>query len=175
MRTLFLLCLLGAAQVASAQRFGYFNSQLILEKMPEYQESQQELEKLTTVWRAEVEKKQIGVDSMKIAFQAEELLMTNEMKRERMERIRKKEDELREYQNNAFGYEGLLFKKQQDLIKPLQDRIFEAVEKVCKKRRLAFMFDKAGDLVMIYTDPRHNYTDYVLEELDLGDPVDTPR
>jgi outer membrane protein len=106
------------------------------------------------------------------SLQAEEVLLTKEMRDERITAIRKRETEVKEYQKKIFGFEGLFFLKKKELVKPIQDRVFEAVEKVAKEHRLQFVFDKSGELVMIYTDPIHDYTDYVLEELGLGDPID---
>jgi outer membrane protein len=100
------------------------------------------------------------------------VLLTEEMKQERMEQIRKKETELKEYQHKVFGFSGLLFLKKQELIKPIQDKVWDAVDKVAKQNNLAIVFDKSGELVMIYTDPRFDYTDFVLDELGLGDPSD---
>ena len=77
--------------------------------------------------------------------------------------------EVKEYQKQIFGFDGLYFLKKKELIKPVQDQVFDAVEKVAKNNRLQIVFDKSGDLVMIYTDPIHDYTDYVLEELGLGE------
>ncbi|GAB4340287.1 MAG: OmpH family outer membrane protein [Flammeovirgaceae bacterium] len=158
-----------------AQNFGYIDSQVIIEKLPEYKEAQEQIEKLTQTWLGEIEQMRKSLDSLRNDYRAEEILLTQEMKQERLKVIEAKEKDLRDFQNKAFGYEGLLFLKRQELIKPLQDKIAEACEKVARKKKLAFLFDKSGDLVMIYTDPRHNYTEYVLEELDLGDPADTPR
>jgi outer membrane protein len=99
-------------------------------------------------------------------------LLTDEMKRERTAAIQKKEAELKEYQKKVFGFGGLFFLKKQELIKPIQDKVWDAVDKVAKQNNLAIVFDKAGELVMIYTDPRYDYTDFVLDELGLGDPND---
>jgi outer membrane protein len=94
------------------------------------------------------------------------------MKNERLAEIAKKEEEVKEYHKKVFGVDGLLFLKKKELIKPIQDKVFEAVEKVAKEHRLQAVFDKSGELVLIYTDPTQDYTDYVLEELGLGDPND---
>jgi len=94
------------------------------------------------------------------------------MYEERQNEIKVKEEEVKEYQKKIFGFDGLFFLKKKELVKPVQDKVFEAVEKISKEHRLAIMFDKAGELVMIYTDPVHDYTDYVLDELELGDPSD---
>ncbi|MEN7550908.1 OmpH family outer membrane protein [Rapidithrix thailandica] len=171
--TLFLFFCLSA--VSFGQRFGYIDTQVILEKMPEYQEAEKELDRLAMNWQNEIDQMKKQLDSLKENYQAEEILLTPELKKEYLAEIKLKEDELREFQSNTFGYEGLLFLKRQELMKPIQDKLFKAAEKVAKQKKLSIVFDKAGDLVMLYTDPRHNYTDYVLEELGLGDPADTPR
>jgi len=155
---------------ANGQKFGYFDSEFVLSKMPEYSKAQGEIEQLTAGWQKEVEDMQRKVDELYRVFQAEQVLLTEEMKQERLDAIKKKEAEERDYQKKVFGFGGLLFLKKQELIKPLQDKVFDAVEKVCKANRLAILFDKSAELVMIYTDPRHDYTDFILEEL--GDPND---
>lgn len=176
MRTLLVSGLLWLlAWSAFAQRFGYIDSQVVIEKMPEYKEAMQEVENLTQNWLAEIQKRQDSLTRMKDEFAAEELLLTPEMREGRLKKITEMEVRLRQYQNNTFGYEGLLFIKRRELMKPLQDKVAEAVGKVARKKKLNFLFDKAGDIVMIFSDPRHNYTDYVLEELGLGDPADIPR
>jgi len=109
------------------------------------------------------------------SLQAEQVLLTEAMRKERTDAIKKKEAELKEYQKKVFGYGGLFFLKKQELIKPVQDKVWDAVDKVAKKNSLAIVFDKSGELVMIYTDPRYDYTDFVLEELGLGDPNDVVK
>ena len=155
-----------------SQKFGYVDTDYVLNKMPEYKEAQQEIDKLSKGWEEEIKEMARKIESMYSELQAEEVLLTAEMKKDRLTEIKGKEDELKAYQKKIFGFEGLFFLKKKELVKPVQDKVFDAIEKVCKDQRLAIMFDKAGDLVMIYTDPRHDYTDYVLEELGLGDPND---
>ena len=155
-----------------AQKFGYIDSEFILSKMPEYAKAQNEIETFSAAWQKEIEDMQRKVDGLYSIYQAEQVLLTEEMKQERQAEIKKKEIELKDYQKKVFGFGGLFFLKKQELIKPLQDKVFEAVSKVSKANRLAIVFDKAAELVMIYTDPRHDYTDFVLEELGLGDPND---
>lgn len=157
---------------AKAQKFGYINSDFILSKMPDYSKAQGEIDQLSAAWQKEIEEMQKKVEGLYSAYQAEQVLLTEEMKQERLDEMKKKEADLKEYQKKVFGFGGLFFLKKQELIKPLQDKVFDATEKVAKANRLAIIFDKAGELVMIYTDPRHDYTDFVLEELGLGDPND---
>lgn len=155
-----------------AQKFGYVDTDYILKKMPEFAQAQTEIDKLSTAWENEISVMSKDIEAMYNDLQAEEVLLTPEMKKERQALITKKEIELKAYQKKIFGFDGLLFLKKKELIKPVQDKVFEAVERVCRQQKLTIMFDKASDIVMIYTDPRHDYTDYVLEELGLGDPND---
>ena len=108
------------------------------------------------------------IEQLHRVYQAEEVVLTEPMKKKRQDEILKKEQDLKSYQNKQFGYEGQLFKKRQELTKPVQDKVFEAVEKVAKKKSLAAIFDKSGDLTLLYTNPAHDYTEFVLEELGLG-------
>lgn len=164
---LFAFCM--ASGTVFAQKFGYIDSKFILNKMDEYKQANAEIQQQAARWQAEIEEMRQEVEKLRKEYLAEEVLLTDDMKKERLDLIAKKDREAKEKQNKVFGFEGLYFLKKQELIKPLQDKIFEAVEKVCKKKKLAIMFDKAGDLVMIYTNPVHDYTDFVLEELGLGE------
>ncbi|MCR9249773.1 MAG: OmpH family outer membrane protein [bacterium] len=156
-----------------AQKFGYVDSDYILSKMPEYKEAQAEIEKLSQQWEQEIKEMYQRMEEMEAELKAEEVLLTKEMIDEREQEIDENWAEVQDYQKKVFGFEGLFFLKKKELIKPIQDAVFEAVEKVAKNNRLQIVFDKSGDLVMIYTDPIHDYTDYVLEELGLGDKNDT--
>lgn len=155
-----------------AQRFGYIDTDFILSKMPDHRKAQEEIDQLTEAWAKEVDDMNKEIKSMYNALQAEQVLLTEEMKNERTGAIAKKEEEMKEYQKKVFGFGGLLFLKKQELMKPVQDKVWDAVDKVAKQNNLAIVFDKAGELVMIYTDPRFDYTDFVLDELGLGDPND---
>jgi len=167
--------LLGMASVANAQKFGYVDTKYILEKMPEYSEAQSELDGLAKSWETEIQQMYSSIQSMYSTLKAEEVLMTEEMKEQRMSEIKVIEDSVVSYHTKVFGIDGLLFLKRKELVKPMQERVFESVEKVAKDHRLQIVFDKSGGLTMIYTNPIHDYTDFVLEELGLGDPNDTAQ
>ncbi|MFD1757906.1 OmpH family outer membrane protein [Rufibacter sediminis] len=152
----------------NAQRFGYIDSGFILQKMPAYANAQAEVEKLSQAWQKDIEGMRVELEKLQKSYQAEEILLTPDMKVKRQEELSRKETELREFQRKMFGFEGSLFKRRQELIRPAQDQLFEAVEKIVRQRGLNFMFDKSGDVVMLYTDPRHDYTEFVLEELGLA-------
>ena len=154
------------------QKFGYVNTEFVLNKMPAYQEAQQEVTTLAAQWQEEIQGMQQQIDEKYSELQVEEVLLTEEMRKERLEAIHEQEKTLKEYQQKVFGFEGLFYLKKEELVKPIQDEVFEAVGKVAKQNKLQIVFDKSGDLVMIYTDPIHDYTDYVLDELELGEPED---
>lgn len=153
-----------------AQKFGYVDSEFILSKVPAYAEAQKEIDKLSANWQKDIEGMYQNIDKMYKSYQAEEVLLTDEMKKKRQNEIVEKEKEVKEYQKKIFGFEGTVFKKRQELIKPVQDDVYDAIEKVAKKRQLQIVFDKSSELVMLYTNPVHDYTEYVLEELGLASP-----
>lgn len=160
--------LLAFVSGAQAQKFGWVDSEFIMNKMPEYAIAKQELEKVSQTWQKEIEAQKKDIDRLYRTYQAEEVVLTEAMKKKRQDEILLKENELKEYQNKHFGYEGLLFKKRQEFNKPVQDKVFEAIEKVAKKKQLAVIFDRSGDITMLYTNPAHDYTEFVLEELGLA-------
>lgn len=157
-----------SAQVSFAQKFGYVDSEFILSKMPAYNTAQKEVDKLSENWQKDIEARYKEIDRMYKSYQAEEVLLTEEMKKKRQNEIVDKEKEVKEYQKSIFGFEGQLFKKRQELIKPVQDQVYEAIEKVAKQKALQIVFDKSGGLVMLYTNPVHDYTEFVLEALGLA-------
>jgi outer membrane protein len=167
MRVFFAFILLLATFPVAGQKWGYVDTNYILSKIPEYKEAQDEINTLSLSWQEEIQNMYREINSLYDKLQAEEVLLTKEMKDERLAKIKEKEEEVREYHKKVFGFEGLFFLKKKELIKPVQDKVFEAVEKVAKDHRLQMVFDKSGELVLIYTDPIHDYTDYVLEELGL--------
>lgn len=160
----------GALVPAWGQKFGYIDTEFIMTKLPEYAQAQVELNKLSDTWQKEIEAQKKDLDKLYRTYQAEEVVLTEAMKKKRQDEILKKEQEIKAYETKQFGYEGQLFKKRIELNKPVQDKIFEAVEKVVKARKLDFMFDRNGDLTMLYANPTHDYTEFVLEEMGLGTP-----
>ena len=166
----FVILLLLFSKASFAQKFGYVDSEFILNKMPAYTTAQKEIDKLSANWQKDIEGMYQNIDKMYKAYQAEEVLLTDEMKKKRQNEIVEKEKEVKEYQKKIFGFEGSVFKKRQELIKPVQDDVYDAIEKVAKKRQLQIVFDKSSELVMLYTNPVHDYTEYVLEELGLASP-----
>ncbi len=164
-----LLALAGVCQVATAQKFGYIDTDFILGKMPEAQKAQSELEASSSKWEQEIQTRSIEIDKMEQDYRAEEVLLTDAMRQERRQSIENKKKEALDYNKKVYGPEGLLYLKKKELMGPIRDKIYEATMKVVRERKLDFIFDKASDFVMIYADPRHDYSDYVLDILGLGE------
>ncbi|MEN9730376.1 MAG: hypothetical protein RLZ91_1494 [Bacteroidota bacterium] len=151
-----------------AQKFGYIDTEFITSKMPEFQKVQTALNEKTKLWLKEVTAKQEAVAQLEKEFHLEELLLTDELRQQRMATIKAKDQEAKAFQEKVFGEEGELFKAKQNAMKPILDEISKALERVVRQKRLDFVFDKANDgLALIYTNPIHDYSDYVLEELGL--------
>lgn len=171
MRTCFILLILvsfGLTNPASAQKFGYVDKDYIMTQMPTYATAQKEADKMASSWQREIESMQKEIDKLERNYQAEEILLTEEMKKKRQYEVAEKKRELREYQSKVFGYNGYFFKKREELIKPVLAEIAEAAEKVAKQKQLQFIFDNSGAMVIIYMNPTHDYTEFVLEELGLA-------
>ena len=150
-----------------AQKFGYTDMEYITSKMTEYQLAQTEMKKFSDKWAKEIQDKYSEIDRMQRTFMAEEMLLTEDLKRKRQNEIREKELEAREYNSKIFGMEGLLFQKKKELMKPVMEKVQRAITKVCAQRRLEFLFDKSSDAGLLYTSPKHDYSDYIIEELGI--------
>lgn len=165
--TILLLFIFGLGLNSFAQKFGYVDMEFIMNKLPEYAAAQAEIDKLSENWAREIQSKQAAIDAMQRELMAEEVLLTDELKRKRQEQIKEKEAETREYNNKVFGMNGLLFQKKTELMKEVMDKVQRALDKVAAQRKLDMIIDKSSDFVLVYTNPRHDYTDYVLEELGI--------
>jgi outer membrane protein len=162
------LGILVCVSTSFAQKFGYVDTEFITSKMPEYAKVQQQIDQNTKTWLTEVEKKKEELEKLEKQFKLEELLLTEDLKQQRLAAIQTKSKEAKAFENQVFGSEGELFKLKQAAYKSILDQISKAIEKVVRAKRLDFIFDKANDgLVLLYTNPIHDYSDYVLEELGL--------
>ena len=152
---------------SKSQKFGYVNSDFILNNMTEYKEAMTEIDNLSKAWEKEVSEMYDVLEKKEIILKNEEILLTKEMYEEKRIQLDEEWKEVREYQQKVFGFEGLYFLKKKELIEPIQDILFESVEKVAKKNRLQIIFDKSSEPILLYTNPIHDYTDYVMEDLGL--------
>lgn len=159
-----ILILVGTG-VASAQKFCYVDTDYILAQSPAYQAAQTELNNLSVQWQKEVEGKFAEIDIMYKNFNQEKILMTDELRQKREAEIVQKEKEAKDFQKSKFGVDGELFKKRQELIKPIQDQVFAAVSEMATTGGYAIVFDKASDMTMLYTNPKYDKSDAVLDIL----------
>ena len=150
-----------------SQKFGYVNSDFILNSMPEYKEALTEIDNLSKAWEKEVSDMYLELEKKEVILKNEEILLTKEMYEEKRILLDEEWKEARGYQQNVFGFEGLYFLKKKELIQPIQDILFESIENVAKQNRLQIIFDKSSEPVLLYTNPIHDYTDYVMEDLGL--------
>ncbi|HPQ58416.1 MAG TPA: OmpH family outer membrane protein [Flavobacteriales bacterium] len=150
-----------------AQRIAFVNTKYILENMPEYQSAQDELNRWSTQWQAEVDERYDQIKRMRDAYNAEAILLTEEMKRSRLDEIQRREQEARELQKKRFGVEGDLFTKRQELIQPIQDRIYDAIKEVAGTSYVA-IFDIGGQSnSILFASEKYDKSDSVLRKLGI--------
>ncbi|MCC6251095.1 MAG: OmpH family outer membrane protein [Bacteroidia bacterium] len=150
---------------ANAQKYAYVDSDYILNNIPEYKSAQQQIDNLSMQWQQEIEAKYAEIDKLYKAFQAEQILLTDDMKKKRENEIISKEKEAKELQKSKFGVDGELFKKRQDLVKPIQDKVYNAIKEMAEKGTFAVVFDKASGTTMLYTNPKYDKSDLILTNL----------
>jgi len=160
-----LMAVLFSAVAAQAQKFAYVDTQYILDNIPEYAEAQAQIDELSAQWQKEIEAKFAEVDKMYQDYQAQSVLLPEDMKKKREQDIVDKEKEAKNLQKQRFGKDGDLFKKRQELIKPIQDEVYKAVKDLATEGGYAVIFDTASGPTMIYTNPRYDISDEVLEKL----------
>ncbi len=158
-------CLLLISWVTYAQRYAVIDSKYILEKLPAYKESQTKLDQFSTQWQQEIEKKQTELDKMYKDYDAEQVMLSDELKKKREDELYNREKEVRDLQKKHFGFEGDLFKKRQELIKPIQDKVYVAIQKLAVDKSYDFILDKSEGITVIFADPKLDRSDDVLKFL----------
>ena len=158
-------CLLLIAFTGNAQRYAVIDSKYILDKLPEYKESQKTLDQFSEQWQQEIDQKQALMDKMYKEYDAEQVMLSDVLKKKREDELYNKEKELRDLQKKRFGFEGDLFKKRQELIKPIQDRVYRAVEKLAVEKQYDFILDKSEGITVIFADPKLDRSADILRNL----------
>ncbi|MBC7935982.1 MAG: OmpH family outer membrane protein [Rhizobacter sp.] len=148
-----------------AQRYAVIDSKYILEKIPDYKEAQSKLDEFSRLWQQELDQKQAAVDKMFKDYDAEQVMLPDNLKKKREDELYNKEKELRDLQRKRFGFEGDLFKKRQELIKPIQDRVYNAVQKLAVDKQYDFILDKSEGITVIFADPKLDKSEDVLKNL----------
>ena len=162
---LLLIAMLLGSTLCFGQKFACVDTEYILSNMPEYKQAQKELDDLSLQWQKEVEEKFIAIDKTYKAFQAEAVLLPDDLKAKKENEIIAAEKEAKNLQKQRFGSEGDLAKKRSELIKPIQDKVYNAIEKISKEKNYAIVFDKADSGTILYVDSKTDINDLVLSEL----------
>jgi outer membrane protein len=153
---------------AGAQKFAYVDTQYILDNVPEYVEAQGQIDELSLQFQQEIEEKFTEIDKMYKDFQAEAVLLPEDMKKRKENEIIEKEKEAKNLQKQRFGKDGDLFKKRQELVKPVQERVYNAIQEIATNGNYAVIFDKSGSLTMLYSNPKYDLSDDVLDNLGVS-------
>ncbi|MGS2762151.1 OmpH family outer membrane protein [Sinomicrobium sp. M5D2P9] len=155
-----------AVQAQRGVRIAYIDMEYILDNVQEYQEAGSQLNARVEKWKMEVEEKKNTIAQMKKELDAEKVLLTKELIEEREEEIQLAEEEMLQYQQDRFGPEGDMVRQKRLLVKPVQDRVFNAVQEIAGRRAYDFVFDRSADVVMLYSDKKHDISDQILKSID---------
>jgi outer membrane protein len=159
------LILLGGLSATFAQKYAFVDTEYILDRIPAYSAAQDKLDEMSNDWQKEIEDMYAEVEKLYKDYQAERVLLTEEMRTQREEEIVTRETEAKDLQRQYFGREGMLFEKRQELVKPIQDEIYKAVKEIALAGNFAVIFDTSSGANMLYTNPKYDKSDDVLEKL----------
>ncbi|MCB0696064.1 MAG: OmpH family outer membrane protein [Chitinophagaceae bacterium] len=163
-----LVCAMMVTVSVDAQRYCVIDSKYILDKLVEYKDAQTKIDKLSEDWQKDIDNRMMEVDRMYKSYQAERAMLSDEMRKKREDEIVAKEKSVKDLQKERFGYEGDLFKERQKLIKPVQDKVFNAVQKYATSHAYDVVFDKSGGVTLFYADPKIDKSDEVLKLLGIN-------
>ena len=150
---------------AMAQKYAIIDTRYILDKMPEYKAAQAKLDDIAADWQKEIDSLQGALNKMYKDYDAEQVMLSEDLRKKREDQLFVKEKDLRDLQRKRFGFEGDLFKKRQELIKPVQDKVYDAVQKLASTRGYELVLDKSEGITVIFADPKLDKSDDVLREL----------
>lgn len=153
---------------ANAQRYAVVDTKYILSKLPQYKTAEEQLRKMSNKWQKEIDSVQSQSDSLLKNYESEQYMLTDELKKKRQTEIYNKEKEVRDLQKHYFGYEGELFRQRQILIRPIQDKIYGAAQRMALTKGYDFILDKSEGITIIFADPKLNRSDDILQELGIG-------
>ena len=164
----FLALLVCFGAIASqAQRIVIVDTKYILGKMPEYTEAQKKLDQTSQQWQKEIDDKQEALNKMYKDFEAEQVMLSEDLKKKREDELFNREKEVRDLQRKRFGFEGDLFKKRQELVKPIQDKVYNAIQKMAFNRMYDIILDKSEGITVIFADPKLDKSEDILKELGI--------
>jgi outer membrane protein len=151
----------------SQTRYAIIDTRYILDRMPEYKAAQTKLDDIAGSWQKEIDSMQSQLDKMYKDYDAEQVMLSDDLRKKREDQLYNKEKTLRDLQRKRFGFEGDLFKKRQELIKPVQDKLYNAVQRIAVNRGYDFILDKSEGITVIFADPKLDKSEDVLKELGI--------
>lgn len=154
-----------SSATAFAQRFAYVNSEYILEHIPEYVSTQKQLDALSIQWQEEVDSQFAAIEKLYQAYQQDQVVLSESLRRQREDEIVNKEKEVKDYQRQKFGFEGDLFKERIRLIEPIQERVSKAIQGIAESQNLDVILDNNSEVMMLYANPRLDKSDEVISRL----------
>ncbi len=167
-KLLLIVCFISIVSITTnAQRYAIIDTKYILNKMPDYTSADKKLQDIGEQWQKEIDTKQAELDKMYKNYDAEQFMLTEELKKKRETELFNKEKEVRDLQKKRFGYEGDLFKERQKIVKPIQDKVYNAVQKIAVARGYDFILDKSEGITVIFADPKLDKSDEILRELGI--------
>ena len=161
----FVLLFLAMASIANAQRYCVIDSKYILEKLVDYKDAQTRLDQASQNWQQEIDAKMQEVDKLYKSYQAERAMLSDEMRKKREDEIVAKEKLAKDLQKQRFGYEGDLYKQRQILVKPIQDKVYNAIQKYAGVKGYDLVLDKAGGVTIFFADPKLDKSEEILKSL----------
>jgi outer membrane protein len=161
------LCGLWSGVAQAQQEIGYIDSQAILEKLPEYASVQQKLDQLEQEWRTEIERQEKKVQALRDEYRAWELLYTDEERQQKRAAIQKARKRVEQLRQKYFGPDGQLYARQQELMRPIQERVLDATEKVATEEGYDYVFDTSEKVLFMYARDDHNLNSRVLRALGI--------
>jgi outer membrane protein len=160
-------CLLVLAFAAHSQSYAVVDTKYILEKMPEYKDAQKRLDQQSMVWQKEIDDKQAALNKMYKEYDAEKVMLSDTLQKKREIQLFNAEKEVRDLQRKRFGYEGDLFKLRQELVKPIQDKVYDAIQHLAVVRMYDFILDKSEGITVIFADPKLDKSEDVIKSLGI--------
>ncbi|MBL7818487.1 MAG: OmpH family outer membrane protein [Saprospiraceae bacterium] len=147
----------------SAQKIAVIDVNQVLTALPEYKKAQDELDKVAQKWRGEIAQQQDAIKGMYNKYQAEQVLLSDDARKKREDEIMAKEKDAREAQRAKFGPEGELFKKRQELVKPIQDKVYTAIEKFANEKGYDLILDKSSSAGLIFANSTYEKTQQIID------------
>ncbi len=156
---------LGSFITTQAQRYAIIDTKYILGKLPEYVNADKKLQAVSDQWQKEIDGMQAQLNDMYKNYDAEQYMLSDTLKKKREDEIYNKEKEVRDLQKRRFGYQGDLFKERENLVKPIQDKVYNAVQKLAVAHGYDFVLDKSEGITVIFADPKLDRSNDILQEL----------